>query len=288
MTWCQGFSEPQAGSDLAAVATRAVRDGDEWVFSGHKIWTSEAEDADYMFLLAVTDPAAKPHHRLTYFLLPMHQPGIEIRPIAQLDGRAGFNEVILDGARCAAGSLVGEIGSGWQVAMGTLGFERGISAFADHHRFARELDEVIANAKRTGRIADPLIRDRLVRAWADVQVLRLSGMRLLTAAIHPDADPYVNRVGGVHKFFYTEFHQRLTELGIDVLGAQGQILTGAMTDPPVPGVGMGHRPAVHDYPVSPAQSTFLFSKAGTIYGGTSEIQRNIVAERILGLPRGPR
>jgi alkylation response protein AidB-like acyl-CoA dehydrogenase len=287
-TWCQGFSEPQAGSDLAAVATTAVRDGDEFVINGHKIWTSEADEADLMFMLAITDPTVRSHVGMTYFLLPMDQPGVDVRPIVQPDGRVGFTEVLLTDARCPASHVVGEVGAGWSVAMGTLGFERGVSSSASHVRFRAELDQVIARARQTDRLSDPLIRDRIVSAWCDIESLRLSSYRLLTAAVHGDVDPGVGIVGTTYKFAYTEFHQRLTVLAMDVEGPAAALLTGPVDAPPPPGVGMGSRRHVYDYPVTDTQSNYLFARSGTVYGGTSQVQRNIVAERILGLPREPR
>ncbi len=287
-TWCQGFSEPQAGSDLAAIRTTAVRDGDEFVISGHKIWTSEADEADMMFMLAVTDPAARPHAGITYLLLPMRQSGVEVRPIVQPDGRVGFTEVLLREARCPAANVVGAVGAGWSVAMGTLGFERGVSSSASHLRFRAELDDVIAAARAHGRLADPRIRDRIVSAWCDVESLRLASYRLLTVAVHGGVDPGADAVGATYKFAYTEFHQRLTALALDVAGPSAALLTGPPDAPPPPGVGMGSRRQVYDFPVTDAQSNWLFARSGTIYGGTSQVQRNIVAERVLGLPREPR
>ncbi len=287
-TWCQGFSEPQAGSDLAGIATTAVRDGDEFVVNGHKIWTSEADEADLMFMLAITDPAVRPHAGMSYLLLPMRQAGVEVRPLVQPDGRVGFTEVLLRDARCPAANVVGAVGAGWSVAMGTLGFERGVSSSASHLRFRAELDEVIAAARANGRVADPLIRDRIVSAWCDIESLRLASYRLLTAAVHGDVDPGAAAVGATYKFAYTEFHQRLTALALEVTGPSAALLTGPAGAPPPPGVGMGGRRHVYDYPVTDAQANWLFARSGTIYGGTSQVQRNIVAERVLGLPREPR
>ncbi len=286
--WCQGFSEPQAGSDLAAVATRAVLDADEYVINGHKIWTSEADEADLMFMLAITDPNVRSHAGMTYFLLPMRQPGVDVRPIVQPDGRVGFTEVLLRDARCPAANVVGEVGAGWSVAMGTLGFERGVSNSASHHRFRAELEAIVVRARELGRLDDPCIRDRIVDAWCDVEHLELASHRLLTAAVHGEVDPGLAVVSTSYKFAYTEFHQRLTVLAIDVEGPAGALLTGPVGAPPPPGVGMGNRAHVYDYPVTDTQSNWLFARSGTIYGGTSQVQRNIVAERVLGLPREPR
>ena len=291
-TWCQGFSEPQAGSDLAGIVTSAVRDGDEFVVNGHKIWTSEADEADLMFMLAVTDPSVRPHAGMSYLLMPMRQPGVEVRPIVQPDGRVGFTEVLLRDARCPVANVVGEVGGGWGVAMGTLGFERGVSSSASHLRFRAELDDVIASARANGRLGDPLIRDRIVSAWCDIESLRLASYRLLTVAVHggsdPGIDPGTAAVGATYKFAYTEFHQRLTALALDVAGPSAALLTGPPDAPPPPGVGMGSRRHVYDLPVTDVQSNWLFARSGTIYGGTSQVQRNIVAERVLGLPREPK
>jgi alkylation response protein AidB-like acyl-CoA dehydrogenase len=287
-TWCQGFSEPQAGSDLAGIVTSAVSDGDEFVVNGHKIWTSEADEADLMFMLAVTDPDARAHSGMTYLLLAMRQPGVEVRPLVQPDGRVGFTEVLLRDARCPVANVVGAVGAGWSVAMGTLGFERGVSSSASHLRFRAELDDVIAAARASGRLADPPIRDRIVSAWCDIESLRLASYRLLTVAVHGDVDPGAAVVGATYKFAYTEFHQRLTALAVDVAGPSGALLNGPADAPPPPGVGMGSRRHVYDFPLTDAQSNWLFARSGTIYGGTSQVQRNIVAERVLGLPREPR
>jgi alkylation response protein AidB-like acyl-CoA dehydrogenase len=288
-TWCQGFSEPDAGSDLASLTTTASLDGDEWVLHGHKKWTSEADEADLMFVLAVTDPDNPRRHRaITYFLLPMDQPGVEVRPIVQPDGRVGFAEVVLSGARCPTGNVLGEVGEGWRVAMETLGIERGVNPVSSHHRLGRELADLVGAARANGRIDDAVVRARIVDVWCGVQLVRLNGYRLLTADVHRRTDAGTIALAATNKAMFTELHQSLTNLSIDVLGAEGQILTGSMDTMAPPGVGMGSRRPEHDYPVSPAQASFLFSRAGTIYGGTSQIQRNIVGERVLGLPREPR
>src|SRR3954467_4841245 len=169
--WCQGYSEPGAGSDLAGVRTTAVRDGDEWVVTGQKVWTSLAHVADWCFVLARTDPDAAKHAGLSYLLVPMKQPGIEIRPIVQITGTSEFNEVFFDGARTAADNIVGAPGDGWRGAMATLGFERGVATLGQQIGFARELDHVIDVARRTGAIDDPLVADRLTRLWVDLRVL---------------------------------------------------------------------------------------------------------------------
>jgi alkylation response protein AidB-like acyl-CoA dehydrogenase len=282
LVWCQGFSEPGAGSDLAALETTAELDGDAWVVTGEKIWTSEAEDADYMFVLARTS-ADKPRHAgISYLLLPMRQPGVTVHPIAQIDGTAGFNRVVLEGARCPAENVVGGVDNGWKVAMTTLGFERGTSATTGYHRFRRELDEMIDTARRTGRSGDRVVRQRLASAWCTVEIMRMTGLRTLTAAVAGRGEPALE---AINKVSWSEYSQRATELALELLGPAGQILTGTEHDVRPATVGLGRRAPVHPYPASPLQLSFYFARGETIYGGTSEVQRNVIAERVLGLPR---
>ncbi len=286
ISWCQGFSEPDAGSDLASLTTRAQLDGDEWVIHGQKVWTTQAQRADYIFLLARTDPDVARHAGISYLLVPMRQPGIEVRPIAQIDGSAEFNEVFLDGARCPRDNVVGGVNNGWTVAMTTLGFERGTSATTGYRRFRKELDELIALAGRNGRAADPLIRQRLAAAWSKVKIMQINGYRSLTAAAGNGHDQGVAALAATNKMFWSEYHQEAMELAVDVLGMDSQILTGSPGGEVVPGYGLLRtRP---DYPVSVLQASFFASRSETIWGGTAEIQRNIVGERILGLPKEPR
>jgi len=250
--WCQGYSEPGAGSDLAAVQTKAVLDGDVWRVTGQKVWTSLAHIADWCFALVRTDPAAPRHRGLSYLLIPMDQPGIEVRPIVQITGTSEFNEVFFDGAVTAADNIVGAPGDGWKVATGTLAFERGIATLGQQIGFARELEEVIA-------AADPAFADRIVDAWIGLQVLRHHALRTLGT---------VSALGAsVSKLLWASWHQRLGELAMDVTGPAAT-LTG------------------ENYELSPAQQLFLFTRADTIYGGSDEIQRTIVADQVLGrLPR---
>jgi hypothetical protein len=287
-TWCQGFSEPGAGSDLASLTTTAVRDGDEWVVNGTKIWTSEAQDADFVFMLARTNPTVSPYRGMSYLLVPMDTEGVTVEPIVQIDGTAGFNAVHFASARCPADSVLGGVDNGWTVAMSTLTFERGTSSITSHHRFEHELLEVVDAARRSGTLTDPLVRQRLSRLYMEIQIMRINGYRLVTGLLHPEYREGLAGMQATTKLAWTELHQRMTNLGIDVLGAAGQVLTGTTGGPSVEGVGMGHRPVHFEYPASDAQSRFLFARSGTIFGGTSEIQRNIIAERVLGLPREPR
>ncbi len=268
--WCQGFSEPEAGSDLAGVRTTAVLDGDEWVLHGQKVWTSLGHIADWIFVLCRTDPAgATKHDGLSFVLCPMRQPGIEIRPITQLTGTAEFNEVFFDGARTPADLVFGEPGKGWRVVMGTLGFERGTAFLAQQLRFADEFRSVAALAAARGAAADPVIRQRVAEAYIGLETMRLTGLRTISQLIHGGTPGPEASIGKLH---WSRWHQRLGELEMDLLGADGSLLA----DPN--GGELDRRIAAYQY-------TFLFSRAHTIYAGSSEIQRNIVAERVLGLPR---
>ncbi|WP_030341811.1 acyl-CoA dehydrogenase family protein [Streptomyces sp. NRRL S-1022] len=267
--WCQGYSEPGAGSDLAGVRTAAVRDGDRYRISGQKIWTSLAHEADWCFVLARTDPAARRHHGLSFLLVPMDQPGrIDVRPIRQLTGTSDFNEVFFDGAHARAEHVVGGEGNGWRVAMSLLGFERGVSTLAQQIGFARELAQVLDAAVASGAVHDPVLRARLVRQWAELRVMRWNALRTLGGPAGPGAP-------SVAKLLWSAWHQRLGELAVEVRGAAAA-------------VGPADWSAGSPYPLDAAQHLFLFSRADTIYGGSDQIQRTIVAERVLGLPAEPK
>ena len=284
ISWCQGFSEPDAGSDLASLKCRAVADGDEWVVTGQKVWTTQAQFADYIFLLARTDPDVERHQGISYLLLPMKQPGVEVRPIKQIDGSSEFNEVYFTDARCPRSNVVGGDNNGWKVAMTTLGFERGSSSTTGHRRFLKELDAIIAAARRRGRSTDPLIRQGLARAWSKVKIMQINGYRSLTDALH--GTHHAAALGATNKMFWSEYHRQTMELALDILGLEGQILTGdgGEVDPDSPLARRGNP----SYPVSEFQASFFFSRSETIWGGTAEIQRNIVGERVLGLPKEPK
>ncbi|MEU3713591.1 acyl-CoA dehydrogenase family protein [Streptomyces catenulae] len=264
--WCQGYSEPDAGSDLAAVRTRAERDGDAWVLTGRKIWTSLAHESRWCFVLARTEPGSTRHRGLSYLLVPLDQDGVEIRPITQLTGTAEFNEVLFDGARTDAGNLVGEEGGGWAVAMATLGFERGVSTLGQQVGFRREWEALAALAVRNGAARDPLIRDRLTRSWISLETVRGNALRMLEGAAAGAPGPEAS----IGKIYWATFHRDLGELAMEIRGADGTLAAGA------------------PYDLDEWQRLFLFSRADTLYGGSNEIQRNIIAERVLGLPREPR
>jgi alkylation response protein AidB-like acyl-CoA dehydrogenase len=258
--WCQGYSEPNAGSDLANIQTRAVREGDEWLVTGQKVWTSLAHVADWCFVVARTEPDSKRHAGLSYLLVPMKQDGVDIRPIVQVTGTSEFNEVFFDDARTASDNVVGAPGDGWQVAMATLGFERGVATLGQQIGFARELDAVIDVARRCGVLGDELIQDQVTRAWIDLQVIRHYALRSL--AVDP---PGVE--ASIAKLLWSDWHQRLGELAMTVQGA-------AATEAPEGATELDE-----------LQRLFLFSRSDTIYGGSNEIQRDIIARRMLGLPR---
>jgi alkylation response protein AidB-like acyl-CoA dehydrogenase len=282
-TWCQGFSEPNSGSDLASLSTRAELDGDEWVINGQKVWTTQAQYADFMFCLARTDLDAPKHAGISYLLVPMRQPGIEVRPITQVDGTAEFNEVFFNDARCPVDNAVGGVNNGWKVAMTTLGFERGSSATTSYRRFLKEWERLVAEARSSGKDHDVLIRDRLARAWIDVKIMQVNGYRTLTDALNGTHE--AASLGACNKMFWSESHQRSMELALDILGTRAQVLEGSGS---AEGLLPGHRRGRADYPVSDLQASFFFSRSETIWGGTAEIQRNIVGERALGLPKEPK
>ena len=283
IAWCQGFSEPDAGSDLASLKTTAVLDGDEWVINGQKVWTTQAQHADYVFLMVRTDPDAPQHAGISYLLVPMHQEGVEVRPIIQVDGSADFNEVFFTNARCPKNNAVGGVNNGWKVAMTTLGFERGSSSTTGYRRFLKEWEEVVKEAKRHGKNDDELVRDDLVRAWQKVKIMQINGYRSLTDSLNGTHNAAL--LGACNKMFWSETHRAMMDLGIDVLGMEGQILTGKGD---VEGSVVGSRRGRADYPVSELQGSFFFSRSETIWGGTAEIQRNIIGERALGLPKEPK
>jgi alkylation response protein AidB-like acyl-CoA dehydrogenase len=283
ISWCQGFSEPDAGSDLASLKTRAELDGDEWVINGQKVWTTQAQLADYVFLLARTDPEASPHAGISYLLVPMKQPGVEVRPIQQPSGTAEFNEVFFDKVRCPKDNVVGGVNNGWKVAMTTLGFERGASATTGFRRFLREWRTIVELARANGASQDPLIRQRLVKSWSEIKIMEINGYRSLTDELNGSHE--TARLNACNKIFWSESHQRTMALAMDILGMEGQILSGTgETEGMLPGSQHGRA----DYPVNDLQASFLFSRSETIWGGSAEIQRNIVSERVLGLPREPR
>lgn len=255
--WCQGYSEPGAGSDLANVSTTAVLDGNRWVINGQKVWTSLAHLSQWCFVVARTEKGSKRHAGLSYLLVPLDQPGVQIRPIVQLTGTSEFNEVFFDDAVTDADLVVGEPGDGWRVAMGTLTFERGVSTLGQQIRYARELSALVALAERNGAAEDPLIRERLTRAWVGLRAMRSYALATMDAE-QPGQD-------NISKLLWANWHRGLGELAMDVIGRASMVLA--------------------DGDFDEWQRLYLFTRSDTIYGGSNEIQRNIIAERVLGLPR---
>jgi alkylation response protein AidB-like acyl-CoA dehydrogenase len=267
--WCQLFSEPGAGSDLAALSTRGVRDGDEWVVSGQKVWTSLAHFARFGILIARTDPDQPKHRGISYFVCPMDAPGITIRPLVEMTGSHTFNEVFFDDVRLPAGNLVGEEGQGWKLAKVTLANERvSLSGGGSLWGQGPTVPGLVDLVRSHDGIADPVLRDRLVRLWMDHEVLRLTRLRSLSARVR-GVEP--GPEASVGKVMADEVGQRLFELVKDLTGPAGMLVDQGPFDGPVNLWHFG----------------FLFSRALTIGGGTSEVQRNIIAERALGLPHDP-
>jgi alkylation response protein AidB-like acyl-CoA dehydrogenase len=256
--WCQGFSEPEAGSDLAALKTRAVADGDDWVVTGQKVWTSGAQHSKWCMLVARTDPDVPKHKGLTYFLLDMEQPEVQVRPLRQITGESEFNELFIEGARIPGENVVGGVGNGWKVALTTLMNERAGLAFFLQVLLRRQLDDLIDQAAARGRLDDDVVADRLGALHVKTEVLRLTAYRGLTA-IEKYGQP--GPEGSLTKWMWSDANQELAQLASDVVGAEGLVA----------GSRWGYE--------------LLRARGNSIEGGTTEILKNIVAERVLGLPR---
>jgi alkylation response protein AidB-like acyl-CoA dehydrogenase len=284
--WCQGFSEPDSGSDLASLKTTAVLDGDEWVINGQKVWTTQAQHANYCFLLARTDADAPKHKGISYILVPMDQPGVEVRGITQPDGTAEFNEVFFSNARAPKDNVVGGLNNGWAVTNTTLGFERGQSATTGFRRFMEEYNQMVEQAKRNGAINEPHIRQSLAQYYTKIQILRVHGLRGLSATVNKTKDPAAAALGAMNKMYWSEMHKSAMELSLEIWGAESMLVTAGPESGGWPGALRDKRR--EGYPVSSMMSSFFFSRSETIWGGTSQIQRNIVGERVLGLPKEPK
>jgi alkylation response protein AidB-like acyl-CoA dehydrogenase len=268
--WCQGFSEPNAGSDLASLSTRAVRDGDSLVVNGQKVWTSFATVADWIFMLVRTDAEAPKHQGITFLLADMRTPGITVRPIIQMTGSAEFCETFFDNARVPLGNVIGKVNEGWHVTTTALSHERGTLAFHRHAMMRLEFDELVEMARRLRRggrpvAEDPLIRQRLAQCHAELELLRWTLYRNLTRQLRGEP---AGSEGSVVKLYWSELYQRINELALDILGPASQIADGTLAEE-------GGR----------WQFRFLKSRGDTIHSGTNQIQRNIIGERLLGLPR---
>ena len=269
--WCQGYSEPNAGSDLASLQTRAVKDGEHWVINGQKVWTSLAHIADFMMLLARTDPNAPKHKGITYFLLDMKLPGVTVKPLRQMTGDAEFNEVFFDNVRLHESQVLGGVNNGWSVGLTTLMYERLALGFGLQVRLRIALDGLIELGRRMekhGRnvVKDPLLRQKIAQLWIDTECLKYTGARAITRLLRGEMPGPEASTG---KMMWVETHQRLQELAMDIQGPYAQLMRGS------------------EWAVESGlwQHTFLRSRANSIEGGTTEIQKNIIAERILGLPK---
>ena len=271
--WCQGYSEPDAGSDLANVKTTArletSADGtSEWVINGQKVWTSLAQWSDWCFVVARTEQGSQRHRGLSYLLIRMDAPGIEIRPIVQITGTAEFNEVFFDEARTPADLVVGAPGEGWRVAMGTLAFERGVLTLGQQMAFSREFDAIVAAARRTGRVDDPVLRQRLADLAARLRIMRWNALRNLSV----DANVELVPAAMIGKLYWANLHQDMGEVAMDLLGAEAGLTAADYGDPEA---------------LDELHRLFFFTRADTLYGGSDQIQRNIIGERALGLPKEP-
>jgi acyl-CoA dehydrogenase len=270
--WCQGYSEPNAGSDLANIKTTARLEGQgddaQWVINGQKVWTSLAQWSDWCFVICRVEEGSQRHAGLAYLLVPMDAPGIEVRPIRQITGTAEFNEVFFTDVRTAAENIVGEPGEGWKVAMGTLAFERGVLTLGQQMAFQRELDEIIETARHNGRIDEPVLRQRLVGLWIRLRIMRTNAIRTLSIA-----SAQLGREAMIGKLYWANLHQEMGEVAMDVLGPEAMIIA--------------DRYDSHE-PLDALHRLFMFTRSDTIYGGSDQIQRNVIGERALGLPREPR
>jgi alkylation response protein AidB-like acyl-CoA dehydrogenase len=278
--WCQGYSEPNAGSDLSNLGLRADLDGDQWVLNGQKIWTSAGHLADHIFTLARTDPDAPRHKGISFLLVDMRQPGIEVRPIRMISGESEFNEVFYTDATTPKHEVVGGVNNGWAVAMTLLGYERGEAAATLPIRFQAEVDRLMLMAKERGVSNNSVIRQRLAYCYSKVQMMRYLGMRTLTKFMnghHPGPD------GAIFKLYWSEYHKVVTELAMDIMGVDGLVPAGRA---PASAFQTDDGGALNT--TASWHGVFLNARAGTIYAGSSQIQRNIIGEMVLGLPKEPR
>jgi acyl-CoA dehydrogenase len=272
--WCQGYSEPNAGSDLANVKTRARLEGNEWVIDGQKVWTSLAQWSQWCFVVARTEEGSERHNGLSYLLVSMDQPGIDVRPIRQITGTAEFNEVFFDGARTPADLVVGEPGEGWKVAMGTLAFERGVLTLGQQMAFDRELNHILNTARDEGTLDEPAFRDRAMAVLSRVRIMRWNATR----ALRVDESKQLPREAMINKLYWASLHRDMGELAMDAKGAAAMLTRYSGADEGDAG----------ELEMSADHKLFFFSRSDTLYGGSNEIQRNVIGERALGLPREPR
>jgi alkylation response protein AidB-like acyl-CoA dehydrogenase len=278
--WCQGYSEPNAGSDLGNLGCRAVVDGDEWVINGQKIWTSAGQRANWIFILCRTDPSAPKHRGISFLLVPMDQPGVEVRPIRMISGDSEFNEVFFTDAHTAVGNVVGGANNGWAVAMTLLGYERGQAAATIPIEFRGELDRMFELAAERGRTGDPLIRQRLAWCYSKVEIMRWLGYRALTSWLQGGRP---GPESSISKLYWSEYHQAASELAVDIIGMEALVLSGRRPTSSFRTDDIGAPNSTASW-----SNVLLTARAETIYAGTSQIQRNILGEIVLGLPKEPR
>lgn len=267
VVWCQGYSEPGAGSDLSSVRTKATRTATGWTVEGQKVWTTFAHHASWIFAVVRTEEGSARHAGLSYMLLPLDQPGVEVRPIRTMTGDSAFNEVFFHGALASADDVIGEVGDGWRVAMSTLGHERATSVLGHQFAFQRELETLIEEMRRRGKSHDPGLRQRVASSMIGLDVMRANNLRVLAAATTSGEFGPESSIG---KYFWSTWHQQFTELAMDVLGTDGLLTDG------------------RDHVQRELSGAFLRARAETIYAGTTQVQLNVLSERALGLPREAR
>jgi len=278
--WCQGYSEPNAGSDLGNVGLKAVLDGDQFILNGQKIWTSAGQYATHIFTLARTNPDAPKHKGISFLLVDMRQPGMDVRPIKMLSGESEFNEVFYSDVTCPKENVVGGVNNGWAVAMSLLGYERGEAAATLSIKYQAEIERLINLARERGVSNDPRIRQRLSDCYCKVQIMKYLGLRTLTKFVsghHPGPD------GAISKLYWSEYHKVVTELAMDILGADGLVPVGRKPMTTFQTDEAGSKNSSMSWAM-----TFLNARAGTIYAGSSQVQRNIIGEMVLGLPKEPK
>jgi alkylation response protein AidB-like acyl-CoA dehydrogenase len=278
--WCQGYSEPNAGSDLANLGCRAELDGDEWVVNGQKIWTSAGQSANMIFVLARTDPDVTKHAGISFLLMSMDQPGVEVRPITNIVGQDHFCEVFFTDARCPKDNVLGGVNNGWAVGNTLLGFERGVGATTLSLSFRAHLDQYIEMARELGKTDDPLVRQDIARFHTMVEIMRIRGMQALTRFLNGQAPGPEASIG---KLFWSHYLHDITESAMNLIGPESVVHFGEETRGGLgpPAIGTANTAANW-------MASFMIARPGTIYAGTSQVQRNIIGERVLGLPKEPR
>jgi len=278
--WCQGYSEPNAGSDLANLGCKAELDGEQWIINGQKIWTSSGHRANMIFVLARTDADVTKHAGISFLLVPMDQKGVEVRPITNIVGHDHFNEVFFTDAECPKDNVLGGVNNGWAVGNTLLGFERGVGATTTALGFGAELDLYIDLARQTGKVDDLVVRQDIARFYTSVQIMRYRGMQVLTRFLNGEQPGPEASVGKLH---WSHHHHAITESALNLLGPAGAIGFGEENRS-----GLGSPDIGTENTAANWIASFLIARPGTVYAGSSEVQRNIVGERVLGLPKEPR